>query len=166
MLPVAYQLPAAGLIVAGGLLACFFGSRLFKVVLGLFGFIVGALAASSVFGEGSSTAMVVAAIAGGLCGAVLLPGDIWERQHDLIFELELHRAECEFLTGALAEAEQRLAVLSARAATTIERARVTCLQVDLYTTLDQGSRAIAWLEIWTANGWAASMTARIFALAM
>ena len=78
-----------------------------------------------------------------LTGAALLPGDSWERQHDLIFELELHRAECEFLTGALAEAEQRLAVLSARAATTIERARVTCLQVDLYTTLDQGSRAIA-----------------------
>ncbi|MDI4237528.1 AAA family ATPase [Bradyrhizobium sp. Arg237L] len=78
-----------------------------------------------------------------LSGAALLPRDSWERQHDLIFELELHRAECEFLTGALAEAEQRLAVLSARAATTIERARVTCLQVDLYTTLDQGSRAIA-----------------------
>ncbi|WFU55234.1 AAA family ATPase [Bradyrhizobium pachyrhizi] len=77
------------------------------------------------------------------CGAALLPGDPWERQHDLIFELELHRAECEFLTGALAEAEQRLAVLSAHSATTIERARVTCLQVDLYTTLDQGSRAIA-----------------------
>ena len=78
-----------------------------------------------------------------LSGAALLPEDSWERRHDLIFELELHRAECEFLTGALAEAEQRLAVLSARAATTIERARVTCLQVDLYTTLDQGSRAIA-----------------------
>ncbi|MGX9430246.1 AAA family ATPase [Bradyrhizobium sp. LeoA1S1] len=78
-----------------------------------------------------------------LSGAALLPRDSWERQHDLIFELELHRAECEFLTGALAEAEQRLAVLSARTATTIERARVTCLQVDLYTTLDQGSRAIA-----------------------
>jgi PAS domain S-box-containing protein len=75
-------------------------------------------------------------------GATLLPGDSWERHHDLIFELELHRAECEFLTGALAEAEERLAVLSARAATTIERARVTCLQVDLYTTLDQGGRAI------------------------
>ncbi|MBO4220836.1 AAA family ATPase [Bradyrhizobium neotropicale] len=78
-----------------------------------------------------------------LSGAALMPAESWERQHDLIFELELHRAECEFLTGALAEAEQRLAVLSARAATTIERARVTCLQVDLYTTLDQGSRAIA-----------------------
>ena len=76
-------------------------------------------------------------------GAALLAGDSWERQHDLIFELELHWAECEFLTGALADAERRLAVLSTRAATTIERARVTCLQVDLYTTLDQGSRAIA-----------------------
>lgn len=75
-------------------------------------------------------------------GVALLPGDSWERQHNLIFELELHRAECEFLTGALAEAEQRLRVLSARAATTIERARVTCLQVDLYLTLDQASRAI------------------------
>jgi PAS domain S-box-containing protein len=78
-----------------------------------------------------------------VAGAALLPGNSWERQHDLIFELELHRAECELLTGALAEAEQRLVALSARAATTIERARVTCLQVDLYTTLDQGSRAIA-----------------------
>ncbi|MGY3653001.1 hypothetical protein ACVWW2_008292 [Bradyrhizobium sp. LM4.3] len=76
-------------------------------------------------------------------GVALLRGDSWERQHDLIFELELHRAECEFLTGALAEGEQRLALLSARAATTIERARVTCLQVDLYTTLDQAGRAIA-----------------------
>ncbi|TCU64033.1 PAS domain S-box-containing protein [Bradyrhizobium sp. R2.2-H] len=78
-----------------------------------------------------------------LSGAALLPADSWDRRHDLIFELEIHRAECEFLIGALAEAEQRLAVVSSRAATTIERARVTCLQLDLYTTLDQGSRAIA-----------------------
>jgi len=78
-----------------------------------------------------------------LSGTALLPQDSWERQRDLVFELELHRAECEFLTSALAVAEERLAELSARAATTIERARVTSLQVDLYTTLDQGSRAIA-----------------------
>jgi PAS domain S-box-containing protein len=76
-------------------------------------------------------------------GAALLAEDCWVRRRELPFALELNRAECEFLTGALAEAEQRLARLSARAATTIERARVTCLQVDLYTTLDQGSRAIA-----------------------
>ncbi|HTE85667.1 MAG TPA: GAF domain-containing protein, partial [Dehalococcoidia bacterium] len=76
-------------------------------------------------------------------GAALLPEDSWERRHELTFALELHRGECEFLTGALAEAEQRLAALSTRAANTVERATVACLRVDLYTTLDQSSRAIA-----------------------
>jgi PAS domain S-box-containing protein len=76
-------------------------------------------------------------------GRELLAEDIWERRRELIFALELNRAECEFLTGALAEAEQRLTALSARAATTVERASVTCLRADLYTTLDHGSRAIA-----------------------
>jgi PAS domain S-box-containing protein len=75
-------------------------------------------------------------------GAALLPEDSWERRHELTFALELHRAECEFLTAALAEAEQRLAALSTRAANTVERATVTCLRIDLYTILDQ-SRAIA-----------------------
>ena len=41
------------------------------------------------------------------------------------------------------QAEQRLAALSTRAANTVERATVACLRVDLYTTLDQSSRAIA-----------------------
>jgi hypothetical protein len=72
MLPSAYQLPAAVVLVAGGLLSCFFGYRLFKVVLAIFGFIIGGLAASSVFGEGAATAMVIAAIVGGLCGAILM----------------------------------------------------------------------------------------------
>src|SRR6202040_3963905 len=44
-----------------------------------------------------------------VAGAALLPEDSWERRHDLAFALELQRGECEFLTGALAEAEQRLA---------------------------------------------------------
>jgi predicted ATPase len=76
-------------------------------------------------------------------GAALLAEDCWDRRYELAFALELNRAECEFLTGALAEAEQRLTALSARAATTVERASVTCRRADLYTTLDQGSRAIA-----------------------
>src|SRR6202043_1377832 len=76
-------------------------------------------------------------------GAALLPEDSWERRHGLTFALELHRGECEFLTGALKEAEQRLAALSTRAANTVERATVTCLRADLYTTLDQSSHAIA-----------------------
>ena len=70
-------------------------------------------------------------------GAALLAEDCWERRRELIFALELHRAECEFLTGALAEAEQRLAALSARATDPVERATVACLRVDLYVTLDQ-----------------------------
>lgn len=72
MLPAAYQLPAAAVLMAGGFLACFFGYRLFKVVLGIFGFIIGALAASSVFGATDTTPMVIAALVGGIAGAALL----------------------------------------------------------------------------------------------
>ena len=72
MLPVVYQFPAAAVLVAGGLLSCLVGYRLFKVVLALFGFIIGGLAASSVFGESTTTAMVIAAVVGGLGGAFLL----------------------------------------------------------------------------------------------
>ncbi|KRR03397.1 trifunctional serine/threonine-protein kinase/ATP-binding protein/sensor histidine kinase [Bradyrhizobium valentinum] len=76
-------------------------------------------------------------------GEALLPEDSWERRHELTFALAQHRGECEFLTGALAQAEQRLAGLSSRAANTVERATVACLRADLYTALDQSSRAIA-----------------------
>jgi PAS domain S-box-containing protein len=76
-------------------------------------------------------------------GVALLPQDACERRPDLAFTLQLHLAECEFLTGALAAAEERLKLLSVRATTTLERASITCLQADLYTTLDQSSRAVA-----------------------
>jgi PAS domain S-box-containing protein len=78
-----------------------------------------------------------------VAGAALLTEDSWERQHELAFALELHRAECEFLTGARTESEQRLTTLSSRAVTTVERAKVTCLRADLYMTLDQSNRAVA-----------------------
>jgi PAS domain S-box-containing protein len=76
-------------------------------------------------------------------GAALLPKDSWERRHELTFALELHRAECEFLTGALTEAEERSTELSTRAANTVEQATVACLRVELYLTLDQSGRAVA-----------------------
>ena len=76
-------------------------------------------------------------------GAALLPEDAWERRHDLAFALELHRAECEFLTGALAEAEARLAELADRAATPSELATLTRLRVDLFMTLGRSDRAVA-----------------------
>ncbi|MBV8407684.1 MAG: AAA family ATPase [Alphaproteobacteria bacterium] len=75
-------------------------------------------------------------------GAALLPDDRWDYRHELAFALELQRAECEFLTGAQAEAEVRLVALSDRAADRIERATVACLRMDLYMTRDQPSHAI------------------------
>jgi predicted ATPase len=78
-----------------------------------------------------------------IAGAALLADDSWERRHELTFQLELHRAECEFLTGQLAAADERLTMLSSRAADTVELATVTCLRMDLYTTLDQSDRAVA-----------------------
>jgi PAS domain S-box-containing protein len=78
-----------------------------------------------------------------VAGAALLVDGSWERRHDLIFPLELQRAECEFLTGQLAAADERLSMLSSRAANTVELATVTCLRADLYTALDQSDRAVA-----------------------
>jgi hypothetical protein len=72
MLPATYQLPAAIVILLGGLMACFFGYRLFRIVLAIFGFIVGALFASSLFGVSDTWPMIAAALAGGLAGAVIL----------------------------------------------------------------------------------------------
>jgi PAS domain S-box-containing protein len=78
-----------------------------------------------------------------VAGAAILESDAWERHHALIFELELHRAECEFLTGQLDAAEQRLTMLSSRAATAVELATVTGLYIDLYTTINRSDRAVA-----------------------
>ena len=72
MLPSAYQVPAAILLLAGGLLACFAGYRLFKIVLGIYGFILGALIGSSAMGADQTTWMVLAALLGGILGAAAL----------------------------------------------------------------------------------------------
>ena len=76
-------------------------------------------------------------------GTTQLAEDRWERRRELIFALELERAECEFLTGQLLPAEERLAELSNRATTSVEQAIVACLHMDVCMTLDQSSRAVA-----------------------
>ena len=78
-----------------------------------------------------------------IAGAALLGDHCWERQRDLIFALELERAECEFLTGEPAAADERLTALSKRAANPIERAAVACLHMDVCTMLDRSSRAVS-----------------------
>src|SRR5262249_47228711 len=75
-------------------------------------------------------------------GASFMSDDGWEHRPDLMFALELYRAECEFLTGQLAAAETRLTMLSARAGSPIDRATVACLRIDLHTTLKQNDRAV------------------------
>ena len=72
MLPSAYAVPAAIVLLAGGLLACFAGYRLFKVVLGVYGFIIGALIASSAVGAEQTAWTLLAALAGGVLGALAL----------------------------------------------------------------------------------------------
>jgi hypothetical protein len=72
MLPASFQTPAAIILLMGGLLSCFAGYRVFRVVLGFFGFVLGALLTSSVMGTEQTTYMVVAAIVGGIIGALIL----------------------------------------------------------------------------------------------
>jgi len=78
-----------------------------------------------------------------IAGEALLTDESWERRHDLIFQLELHRAECEFLTGESAIAAERVEMLRLRAAGTIESASATCLGIDVYMTLGQVDLAVS-----------------------
>jgi PAS domain S-box-containing protein len=78
-----------------------------------------------------------------LAGAALVGEDCWERRHGLVWELELHRAECEFLTGQAGSAEERLVALSPRAADAVERAAAACLLADVYVALQRLDRSVA-----------------------
>jgi hypothetical protein len=71
VLPVNFELPAAILLLLGGAVACFAGYRLFRVVLAIYGFIFGAMLASSVMGISNHLGMLIAALIGGILGAVL-----------------------------------------------------------------------------------------------
>jgi hypothetical protein len=72
MLPLSIQVPASIVLLAGGAMACFAGYRLFRLVLGVYGFILGALLASSMVGASGTWTIVLAAIAGGAVGALVL----------------------------------------------------------------------------------------------
>jgi PAS domain S-box-containing protein len=88
------------------------------------------------------SAAFASALSHATTGAALLERDGW-RRHDLVFELELDRAESEFLTGAIASAEQRLRTLLPRAVTVTERCAVACLQATIYTALQEPDRGLS-----------------------
>ena len=72
MLPASFAMPTAVVLTVGGLIACFAGYRLFRIVLGIFGFVIGAMVTTSIIGAQSTIALVAAAIVGGLVGSVLM----------------------------------------------------------------------------------------------
>lgn len=72
MLPASFQTPAAIVLLIGGLISCLAGYRVFRIVLGIYGFILGALFASSAMGTEHTMWMIVAALAGGVVGALIL----------------------------------------------------------------------------------------------
>ena len=75
-------------------------------------------------------------------GARLLADDAWERRSELTFALELNRAECEFVTGDLASAEERLSIAAERVTNVVDEGSVACLRIALYTVLRRFDRAI------------------------
>jgi predicted ATPase/signal transduction histidine kinase len=72
----------------------------------------------------------------------LLGTDGWDRNAALAFEIEHLIAECEFLTGAMAQAEARLQRLEHNAPALQARSFVVALQITLYTAIDRSDRAI------------------------
>jgi Domain of unknown function (DUF4203) len=72
MLPASFQTPAAVILLVGGLISCFAGYRVFRIVLGIYGFILGALVASSAMGTEHTAWMIGAALVGGVVGALIL----------------------------------------------------------------------------------------------
>src|SRR4030095_5218218 len=78
-----------------------------------------------------------------IAGAALLPEDSWGRRHDLVFDLEFHRAACEFLTGRMTAAEERLVALSPRTTNVVERAAVASLLADIHFTHQRPDLGVA-----------------------
>jgi hypothetical protein len=73
MLPIAYATPAAAVLVLVGLVTCFAGYRLFRIVLGFFGFVLGAMIGTTIAGSSSGTwTLILVAVMGGIVGAVLM----------------------------------------------------------------------------------------------
>jgi hypothetical protein len=71
MIPAPYTTLTAAIFALGGLLTCFAGYRLFRFVLGLYGFLAGAIVASSAVGSANTWTLIMALIVGGVVGAIV-----------------------------------------------------------------------------------------------
>ena len=72
MIPASYTTLAAVIFLVGGLLTCFAGFRLFRMVLALYGFFAGAMIGSHMTDPGNTWAVAMYGLVGGLAGAALM----------------------------------------------------------------------------------------------
>ena len=72
MIPASYTTLAAVIFLVGGLLTCFAGFRLFRMVLALYGFFAGAMIGSHMVDPGNTWAVAMYGLVGGLVGAALM----------------------------------------------------------------------------------------------
>ncbi len=77
-----------------------------------------------------------------IIGGNFLTEDAWESQHELAFAIEFNRAVCEFLSGNIEEAEDRLLLLSDRTDNLIDASAVACQRIEVNTTQNQIQRAV------------------------
>ncbi|MFB3853804.1 MAG: DUF4203 domain-containing protein [Vicinamibacterales bacterium] len=71
MLPGQLHVPVAVVLLAAGIVAAFWGYRLFRLTLGIYGFILGAVAAVSLIDANSTVMLVALLVGGGLAGAAV-----------------------------------------------------------------------------------------------
>jgi hypothetical protein len=72
LIPQPYQLPAIIFLIVGGVIAWSAGYRLFRLVLTLYGFILGALVGTSILGPSDTTLLIFGALGGGAVGALIM----------------------------------------------------------------------------------------------
>ena len=75
-------------------------------------------------------------------GRSLLADDSWKRQYPLTFAFELLTAECEFLTGELANAERRLEDLILHGANNLDIAAAYRLKITLHVVRSETDRTV------------------------
>ena len=80
-------------------------------------------------------------------GIAIFPGELWQNDYALAFELYRNQAECEYLVGNFENAQQLFDILLSNAQTQLERADIQAIRLALY---DNSAKYIEALEIATA----------------
>ncbi|MDB6009129.1 MAG: histidine kinase [Gammaproteobacteria bacterium] len=75
-------------------------------------------------------------------GMALLDERDWSTQYDLMFDLWLERADCEFLNSNFDEAERLISELLARSASKVDQAAAYRVKIDLHVVKSENTQAI------------------------